>query len=224
MNLIHSKLSLVDSSLLLSEYTIMKTITSIMALAFLALASAAPKSTNRCGDEVDGTILPSVECQFYVICQGGSEHQVRCQPMGTFFDVRRMECDRRPNVLCWDGRPTITTTTTTTSAPSEETTTSEEITTSAPSEETTTSAETPTTENQEEETTETESEAPPTTPAPPNFNDMCRGIVVDLLAHPTDCTQFVVCVLGRYSLEQCGANQIFYPAIRVCGYGNPEQC
>ncbi|XP_065085704.1 endochitinase-like [Ochlerotatus camptorhynchus] len=133
-----------------------------------------------------------------------------------------MECDRRPNVLCWDGVPTITTTTASTT--SGETTTEaqeEETTTTATS---TTSGETTATEGPEEETTETESEAPPTTAGPPNFTDMCRGIVVDLLAHPTDCTQFVVCVLGRYTLEQCGENQIFYPQIRVCGYGNPEEC
>ncbi|KAL9704476.1 hypothetical protein quinque_007994 [Culex quinquefasciatus] len=169
----------------------MKTIVCLLALAFVASVSALPRSTNRCANEPSGTILPSLQCQFYVVCQNGQEHQVRCQPMGTFFDVNRMVCDSRPSVTSHHWKK----------PPVPEETTVEEIVT--------------------EESTTGE---PATTAAPPNFTEMCRGVVVDILPHPTDCTQFVVCVMGRYQLEQCDEGQIFYPMVRICGVGNPDQC
>lgn len=212
----------------------MKTIVCLLALAFVASVCAIPRSTNRCANEPSGTILPSLQCQFYVVCQNGQEHQVRCQPMGTFFDVNRMVCDSRPSVTCWDGVVTTTTTTTTTT---EAPVTTEESTTVEPTTEAieTTAeeivTEEATTEEVPEETTveeivteESTTGEPATTAAPPNFTEMCRGVVVDILPHPTDCTQFVVCVMGRYQLEQCDEGQIFYPMVRICGVGNPDQC
>ncbi|KAL9704473.1 hypothetical protein quinque_007991 [Culex quinquefasciatus] len=75
------------------------------------------------------------------------------------------------------------------------------------------------TEEQESTTGE-----PTTTIAPPNYTAMCRGIVVDLLPNPVDCTQFVLCVMGRFEVNQCEDGHIFYPSVRVCGVGSPDEC
>ncbi|EDS40998.1 conserved hypothetical protein [Culex quinquefasciatus] len=66
----------------------------------------------------------------------------------------------------------------------------------------------------------------PTRPPVPEDipSDICRGIVIDILPHPGDCTQFVVCVLGQPSVDSCPPDFIFYPQIGVCGYGNTETC
>ncbi|KAL9704477.1 hypothetical protein quinque_007995 [Culex quinquefasciatus] len=278
----------------------MKTIVSLAILvAFVATASA-----NRCANEPEGTVLPSRECQFYVLCQGGLEHQVRCQPMGTFFDVRRFECDSRPNVECWDGGDISTTerpgNETSTPIPSRNRCNDQPNDTLLPSlndcsyfvtcqdglemelecrpegtkfdhvrevcdhpenvecynpdrcelEEdgsiiplrparTSTSAVTEVCDHPENvvcwgdeaEVTEPTTEGSGTTleptrpPVPEDIpSDICRGIVIDILPHPGDCTQFVVCVLGQPSVDSCPPDYIFYPQIGVCGYGNTETC
>lgn len=84
---------------------------------------------------------------------------------------------------------------------------------------TTTTSATSATEEQESTTGE-----PTTTIAPPNYTAMCRGIVVDLLPNPVDCTQFVLCVMGRFEVNQCEDGHIFYPSVRVCGVGSPDEC
>ncbi|KAL9704474.1 hypothetical protein quinque_007992 [Culex quinquefasciatus] len=241
----------------------MNYIVSFLALAFVATVSAAPKSLNRCADVPSGTVLPSIDCQFYVVCQRGQEMKVRCQPIGTFFDVNRQVCDKRPKVTCWDGNTstesaesTEKTTVTDSSNESGESSgetkntnrckdvpsgtilssrqcqfyvvcqrgqevqapvTTGELTTTTPVTEAVT--EEVTTEEiitEESTTTEPTTTEPATTAAPPNFAEMCRGVLVDVLPHPTDSNQFVVCIFGRYQLQQCPEGQIFKTLVRAC--------
>ncbi|XP_001845643.2 protein obstructor-E [Culex quinquefasciatus] len=203
-------------------------------------------SRNRCTDLPDDTLFPSLnDCSYFVTCQDGLEMELECRPEGTKFDHVREVCDHPENVECYnpdrceleeDGSIIPSETCTNfhicrNGVKSDEITCVPEGTLFDYNRRVCDHPENVVCWGDEAEVTEPTTEGSGTTleptrpPVPEDIpSDICRGIVIDILPHPGDCTQFVVCVLGQPSVDSCPPDFIFYPQIGVCGYGNTETC
>ncbi|XP_055600590.1 uncharacterized protein LOC129749593 [Uranotaenia lowii] len=53
---------------------------------------------------------------------------------------------------------------------------------------------------------------------------ICDGITYGIVAHPTDCTRFYVCVLSRGTLGQCAPYFVFNPQVSFCVHRGQYQC
>ncbi|XP_035790438.1 peritrophin-1-like [Anopheles albimanus] len=71
-------------------------------------------------------------------------------------------------------------------------------------------------------TTEAATTAPE--PSPEQLKGLCKGVIIDMIPHPGNCGKFVICVLGKPSIQSCGKNQVFYSDIKVCAFGDPKKC
>ncbi|KFB41686.1 hypothetical protein ZHAS_00009315 [Anopheles sinensis] len=200
---------------------------------------------NRCTGRVNGTLIPAQECSNFIICMNELEtEEVTCAPSGTLFDYQREVCDFPENVLCWEsdmcsGRPDGSL------APSrncsnfficEDEAIFEEI-TCQPS---------GTVFDWEREVCDrpenvkcwdsgsngNSTERPPSSTASPTRppldtnvpNDICRGVTVGMIAHPTNCGQYVICVLGQPTVQYCPDDFIFIPELSTCGFGDANSC
>ncbi|XP_058122306.1 chitin-binding domain protein cbd-1-like [Anopheles ziemanni] len=200
---------------------------------------------NRCTGRVNGTLIPAQECSNFIICMNELEtEEVSCVPDGTLFDYQREVCDFPENVLCWEsdmcaGRPDGSL------APSrncsnfficEDEAIFEEI-TCQPS---------GTVFDWEREVCDhpenvkcwesgsngNSTERPPSSTASPTRppldtnvpNDICRGVTVGMIAHPTNCGQYVICVLGQPTVQYCPDDFIFIPELSTCGFGDASSC
>ncbi|XP_039452946.1 protein obstructor-E-like [Culex pipiens pallens] len=203
-------------------------------------------SRNRCTGLPDDTLFPSLnDCSYFVTCQDGLEMELECRPEGTKFDHVREVCDHPENVECYnpdrceleeDGSIIPSETCTNfhicrNGVKSDEITCVPEGTLFDYNRRVCDHPENVVCWGDEAEVTEPTTEGSGTTleptrpPVPEDIpSDICRGIVIDILPHPGDCTQFVVCVLGQPSVDSCPPDFIFYPQIGVCGYGNTETC
>lgn len=47
-------------------------------------------------------------------------------------------------------------------------------------------------------------------------DDVCLGIQIDLIPHPTDCSKFIVCVFELPTVMQCRPNEIFNYESQIC--------
>ena len=47
-------------------------------------------------------------------------------------------------------------------------------------------------------------------------DDVCLGIQIDLIPHPTDCSKFIVCVFELPTVMQCRPDEIFMYDIQIC--------
>ncbi|XP_065085719.1 chitin-binding domain protein cbd-1-like [Ochlerotatus camptorhynchus] len=195
---------------------------------------------DRCSTEEDGRILPSKICSNFFICRNGvKSEEITCVPDGTLFDYQRGVCDHPSNVVCWGssspnlcaGKPDGAL------VPSVECSNFFECKDGQHGEEITCLPAGTVFDYQREVCDfpenvvcwtpggESTTGAPTRPPRPEDIpHDICRGVVIDAIPHPSDCTQFIVCVLGQPTVEQCPPNYIFYPLFRVCGYGNTETC
>uniref|UniRef100_A0A182PLU6 Chitin-binding type-2 domain-containing protein n=1 Tax=Anopheles epiroticus TaxID=199890 RepID=A0A182PLU6_9DIPT len=200
---------------------------------------------NRCTGRENGTLIPAESCSNFIICMNELENEeVTCAPDGTLFDYQREVCDFPENVLCWEsdmcaGLPDGSL------APSrncsnfficEDEAIFEEITCQPQG----------TLFDWEREVCDrpenvkcwesgsngnptdrppSSSVAPTRPPLDVNVpNDICRGVTVGMIAHPTDCTQYVICVLGQPTIQRCPDNFIFISELSTCGFGDPNTC
>ncbi|XP_049298649.1 uncharacterized protein LOC125771744 [Anopheles funestus] len=200
---------------------------------------------NRCTGRQNGTLIPAESCSNFIICMNEIENEeVTCAPAGTLFDHQREVCDYPENVLCWEsdmcaGRPDGSL------APSrncsnfficEDGAIFEEITCQPQG----------THFDWEREVCDipenvkcwesgsngNSTDRPPTSSVAPTRppldvnvpNDICRGVTVGMIAHPTDCTQYVICVLGQPTIQRCPDNFIFISELATCGFGDPNTC
>uniref|UniRef100_A0A182J2C7 Chitin-binding type-2 domain-containing protein n=1 Tax=Anopheles atroparvus TaxID=41427 RepID=A0A182J2C7_ANOAO len=200
---------------------------------------------NRCTGRANGTLIPAQECSNFIICMNELENEeVTCAPAGTLFDHQREVCDYPENVQCWEsdmcaGRPDGSL------APSrncsnfficEDESIFEEITCQPRG----------TVFDWEREVCDlpenvkcwesgsngNSTDQPPTSTASPTRppldtnvpNDICRGVTVGMIAHPTNCAQYVICVLGQPTVQYCPDNFIFIPELSTCGFGDPNTC
>lgn len=74
--------------------------------------------------------------------------------------------------------------------------------------------------------TEPSTEVPTTGPEPTQneLKGMCKGVIIDMIAHPGNCNKFIICVLGKPNIQSCGKNEVFYSDIKLCAFGNPKKC
>ncbi|KXJ74199.1 hypothetical protein RP20_CCG014177 [Aedes albopictus] len=201
---------------------------------------------DRCSVEEDGRIIPSETCSNFIICRNGlKSEEITCVPAGTLFDYQRGVCDHPSNVVCWGssspnlciGKPDGAL------VPSVECSNFFVCKNEEHDEEITCVPEGTVFDYQREvcdfpENVVCWTPGSGTTPGPdvttvaptrpPHPGDLppgiCRGVVIDAMPHPRDCTKFIVCVLGQPTVNQCPPGHIFYPQFRVCGYGNTETC
>lgn len=201
-----------------------------------------------CAGKEDGTVVPSEQCSNFIVCEGGRlGEEVTCVPDGTLFDYRRGVCDHPANVICWgsdgpntcDGKPDGAL------APSMDCSKYVVCKGGVKDKEIQCLPEGTVFDHVREvcdvpenvECWEPESggsggDSNSTTALPPTRppldgdipKDICKGIVVDIVPHPTECTKYIVCVMGQPTVESCDEDEIFYPSIGVCGYGNTETC
>ncbi|KXJ74200.1 hypothetical protein RP20_CCG014178 [Aedes albopictus] len=201
-----------------------------------------------CAGKPDGTVVPSDNCEYFVVCQDGrlgEEH--KCVPDGTLFDYQRGVCDHPANVICWgsDGPNTCEGKPDGALAPSMDCSKYVVCRGGEKDEEIQCLPEGTVFDHVREvcdypENVEcwepgtggdnggsnSTTAIPPTRPPLDGEipKDICKGLIIDILPHPTDCTKYVVCVMGQPTVESCDEDEIFYPSIGVCGYGNTETC
>lgn len=200
---------------------------------------------NRCTGRENGTLIPATNCSNFIICMNELENEeVTCAPAGTLFDYQREVCDHPENVQCYEGgacagRPDGSL------APSrncsnffrcENEDIAEEITCQPQGTlfdwqrevcdhpENVECAESGPTGNSTDAPPMPTSEPtrPPLDPDVPT--DLCRGVTVGMIEHPTDCTRYVICVLGQPNVQQCPDNTIFIAELATCGFGDTETC
>ncbi|XP_070496054.1 uncharacterized protein [Chironomus tepperi] len=64
-----------------------------------------------------------------------------------------------------------------------------------------------------------------TTTLRPLPDDFCTGIVYDILPHPFNCTNYVICLYGSPTINNCQhPTPIFHDVIQSCVAGNTETC
>ncbi|XP_050094296.1 chitin-binding domain protein cbd-1-like [Anopheles aquasalis] len=200
---------------------------------------------NRCTGMANGTLIPATNCSNFIICMNELENEeVTCAPAGTLFDYQREVCDHPENVQCYEGgacagRPDGSL------APSrncsnffrcENEDIAEEITCQPhgtlfdaerevcdhPENVVCLETSPPSNSTDGPPTTTVEPTRPPLDPSVPT--DLCRGVTIGMLEHPTDCTRYVICVLGQPNVQQCPDNFIFIAELAVCGFGDPVTC
>ncbi|XP_052890952.1 peritrophin-1-like [Anopheles moucheti] len=80
----------------------------------------------------------------------------------------------------------------------------------------------------EGEPTETATITPDSTTAPEptqtELKGMCKGVIIDMIPHPGNCNKYIICVLGKPSIQSCGKNLIFYSDIKLCAFGDAKNC
>ncbi|XP_041783345.1 uncharacterized protein LOC121599540 [Anopheles merus] len=200
---------------------------------------------NRCTGRENGTLIPAESCSNFIICMNELENEeVTCAPAGTLFDYQREVCDFPENVLCWEsdmcaGRPDGSL------APSrncsnfficEDESIFEELTCQphgthfdwerevCDHPENVKCWESGSSGNGTDRPP-TSSVAPTRPPLDVNVpSDICRGVTVGMIVHPSDCTQYVICVLGQPTIQRCPDNFIFIPELSTCGFGDPNTC
>ncbi|XP_049540216.1 peritrophin-1-like [Anopheles darlingi] len=61
-------------------------------------------------------------------------------------------------------------------------------------------------------------------PSSEQLKGLCKGVIIDMIPHPGNCGKFVICVLGKPSIQSCGKSQVFYSDLKVCAFGDPKKC
>ncbi|XP_001655684.2 uncharacterized protein LOC23687958 [Aedes aegypti] len=201
-----------------------------------------------CAGKSDGAVVPSDDCQYFIVCNDGRlGDEYKCVPDGTLFDYQRGVCDYPDNVICWgsegpntcEGRPDGAL------APAIDCSKYVVCQGGEKGEEVQCLPEGTVFDHIREVCDYPENAicweaggggsgggSNATTALPPTRppldgeipKDICKGIIIDILPHPTDCTKYIVCVMGQPTVESCDEDEIFYPSIGVCGYGNTETC